>query len=93
MLKDTPHRLHALFAKQLHVDVPSVDTDLLETGVLDSLQFVSLLAMVEREFHVAIPLADLDLDRVKTITALAEVVDELTYAHDDARADQPLRIG
>ncbi len=92
MLNDTAHRLQALFAKHLHVDVPSVDTDLLETGILDSLQFVSLLALVEREFHVAIPLADLDLDRVKTLTTLADLVEELTYVHAVPRPGQPLRI-
>ena len=36
-------RSPALFADALHLDVPSVDTDLFETGVLDSLAFVELL--------------------------------------------------
>src|ERR1700716_916414 len=36
-------RLRALFLRHLHLEVPSADTDLLETGLLDSLQLVDLL--------------------------------------------------
>src|SRR5258706_6886307 len=36
-------RLHALFLARFNIDVPTPDTDLLETGLLDSLQLVELL--------------------------------------------------
>jgi len=38
----------ALFAESFHIEVPSSDTDLLESGLLDSFQFVELLAQLER---------------------------------------------
>src|SRR6187549_989548 len=45
-------RIAAIFASALHLDVPSWDTDLFDTGVLDSLAFVELLLQLEREFGV-----------------------------------------
>lgn len=79
-------RLREMFRERLHVDVPAADTDLLESGLLDSLRFVALLAHVESEFGVAIPLAELELDRVSTLAAIAEVVHGLTVS-----LDAPLR--
>jgi len=73
-------RLHEMFRDRLHVDVPAADTDLLEGGLLDSLRFVALLTHVESEFGISIPLADLELDRVSTLGAIAEVVHELTVS-------------
>lgn len=70
-------RLREVFREHLHVDVPAAETDLLESGILDSLQFVTLLAHVEREFGVVIPLADLRLEQVSTLDALAGLVREL----------------
>ena len=41
--RDCVTRSPTLFRRALHLDVPSSDTDLFETGVLDSLAFVELL--------------------------------------------------
>jgi acyl carrier protein len=65
-------RLVALFQSRLHVDVPSPDTDLLETGTLDSLKFVDLLACLEEEFGVRVSLEDLELDSFRTISRIAD---------------------
>ena len=43
-------RLIELFRDKLELDVPSAETDLLETGVMDSLTFVELLFHLEIEF-------------------------------------------
>ena len=39
-------RLSLLFSEVLHVDVPSPDTDLFNTGILDSQRFVELLLFI-----------------------------------------------
>lgn len=84
VMREISSRLHAMFRERLHVDVLAADADLLESGFLDSLQFVALLAHVEREFGVCIPLAELELDRVSTLAALAELVHDLTENVDGA---------
>ena len=40
-------RLEAIFAERLHMPAPSTDAELLESGLLDSLQFVDLLLVIE----------------------------------------------
>lgn len=67
-------RLEALFLECFHVEVPSPDTDLLETGVLDSLQFVELLVQLERRFGFRIKLEDLELDDLRTLARIARLV-------------------
>jgi len=63
-----------LFLEKLNLDVPSIDTDLVERGVLDSLQFVELLLHLEQEFGVKISLDDLEIDHFRTIVRIAEFV-------------------
>ena len=65
-------QIFALFADRLHVHVPSVDTDVIDTGLVDSLTFVEFLAQLEREFGVELSLADLELDRFRTIARIAD---------------------
>lgn len=71
-----------LFADTLHVDVPSVETDLFEAGILDSLAFVELLMALEREFGVVTALDDLEVENFKTIERIAQFV----AAHRTARS-------
>lgn len=69
-----PEDLRALLLEHLHVEVPSVDTDLLESGALDSLQLVDLLLVIEQRFGWRIPIESLDLDRLRSLTRLAGLV-------------------
>lgn len=86
-MREIASRLGTMVRERLHLDVPAADAELLESGILDSLQFVALLAHVEREFGVAIPLADLELDRVGTLAAIAALVHELRDPLDGAAGD------
>jgi acyl carrier protein len=86
VLPDVLPRLRAVFAQRLHMESPLADADLLQGGVLDSLQFVDLLAAIERAFGITIPLGDLDFDRLSTLAALAELVNELGESAHDAGA-------
>jgi len=67
-------RLRALFAAHFHVDVPSDDTDLLETGALDSLQLVDLLLLIEQSFGQRIPIESIDLDHLRSLRRLAQLL-------------------
>jgi D-alanine--poly(phosphoribitol) ligase subunit 2 len=64
-------RVQAVFSGPLNVDVPSTDTDLLESGLLDSLALVSLLLHIEQEFGVAVSLEDMDFDHWRSIRAIS----------------------
>ena len=68
------NQISALFSNSLHVDVPSVDVDLFESGVLDSLAFVDLLLELERTFGVTTSLDDLEADNFRSIARIADYV-------------------
>jgi acyl carrier protein len=65
-------RLIRLFSSALNRDVPSIHTDLFETGVLDSLAFVELLVHLETEFGVATTVDDMEVDHFKSIACIAD---------------------
>jgi D-alanine--poly(phosphoribitol) ligase subunit 2 len=81
-------RLRALFVEKFHVEVPSPHTDLLETGILDSFQFVELLVQLEERFDFRIKIEDLDLDDLRTLKRIARKVAANGEAAD-AAALQP----
>lgn len=75
-------RLGAVFADRFHIEVPSPDTDLLETGILDSFQFVELLLQLERHFDLRIKIDDIDLEDLRTLARIARLVAASTGATD-----------
>ncbi|HEY2905787.1 MAG TPA: acyl carrier protein [Vicinamibacterales bacterium] len=67
-------RLAAIFADQLHVDVPAPDTDLFATARLDSLGVVELVLELEQQFGISIATDDLELDHFRSLDAIAQFV-------------------
>lgn len=61
-----------LVAERLGVDVPDAGTDLLEAGLIDSLALVTLIVALEDTFGVALPLDDFDIDRFRSVAAMAD---------------------
>lgn len=67
-------RLGALFVEHFHVAVPSPDTDLLESGILDSLQLVELLLQLEQRFGLRVKVDDIELDNLRTLARIARLL-------------------
>jgi len=78
-------RLNNWFSESLHISVPSPDTDLLESGLVDSLQIVELLMQLEEQFGFKISIDDIDLDDLRSLERIAALV----AAHAAPRAIQP----
>jgi acyl carrier protein len=68
--------LNALFEEALHIEVPGPHTDLIETGLLDSLQLVQLLVQIEERMGTRIPLEEVDLDDLRSIGRLAGLIEQ-----------------
>jgi acyl carrier protein len=66
--------LNALFADDLRVEVPSPDTDLLDTGRLDSVGMVDLLLHLEKRFGLRLDMADLEIDDFRSLASIAAFV-------------------
>jgi acyl carrier protein len=69
-------RLLALFTNNLSVDVPSVDVDLFDTGILDASMFLELLLHLEREFGIKAEMDDMEIDKFRSISCIAQFVIE-----------------
>jgi acyl carrier protein len=67
-------QLRAFFSEKLSVEISSIDADLVQTGILDSLALVELLAYVEKEFETEISLDDIDIEDFHSIARIAEYV-------------------
>ena len=67
-------RISNIFIDHLHIQPPSTDTDLIEKGMIDSLMLVDLLAHLEQEFSIRIPLNELDLNQFRSIARMSEFI-------------------
>jgi acyl carrier protein len=68
----TVERVRLLIRDALSVDVPDGDTDLVNSGLLDSLGLVMMIVEIEHEFQLELPLDDLDVDRFRSVNRIAE---------------------
>lgn len=66
--------LRALFSDRLAIEVPSPDTDLIESGLLDSLRLVELLVEIEATLGQRIPLEEIELDDLRTVGRIARLI-------------------
>lgn len=65
-----------LFAEALSLEIPSPETDLFDTGLLDSLSFVELLSRLEARFGMKVSLEELEIDRFRSVARIAAFVHE-----------------
>jgi acyl carrier protein len=85
-------RIAALFETHINVRVSSAETDLFESGVLDSLAFVDLLVELEEEFGVESSVDDLEIENFRSIASIARFVTQrhrLNAADGHGRASRP----
>jgi len=73
-LADLRTEVAAVFADILKIDVPSYDTDLLATGLLDSLGFVDLLLELERRFGIRVTMETVEPENFRSVANIAEFV-------------------
>ncbi len=67
-------RVTKLLSEKIHVEAPSAETDLMESGLLDSLTLVELMAGLEEEFGVKISFDEIELDNFRSVNRIAEFV-------------------
>ena len=63
-----------LLVEKVHVEVPSPTTDLMETGLLDSLTLVELIVGIEQQFGIEVPLEEIEIDHFRSIERIAGFV-------------------
>jgi acyl carrier protein len=66
-----------IFRDKLDIEVSSSATDLLETGMIDSLKFVDLVYNLEQEFGITMSMESLEVDQFRTIADIVLLVSRL----------------
>jgi methoxymalonate biosynthesis acyl carrier protein len=67
-------RLRSLFSEVLHAEVPSIETDLFDTGILDSQKFVELLLHIEQCFNTQINIEDFEIENFRCIDKITALI-------------------
>lgn len=79
-------RLHDLIEREIGIDVEDHETDLLATGLLDSLALLTVITAIEREFACELPLDEFDLDHFRSVDAMAGYLRGLGVSAEAGRA-------
>ena len=77
-LIDNSLEVHELLVKIINDDLPSNETDLIETGLLDSLALVSLIMELENHFSVNIDFDALELESFRSVAAITDYIQRLS---------------
>ena len=67
-------RIIHLLSERVHVEAPSADTDLMESGLLDSLTLVELMSSLEEQFGIHISFDEIEIDNFRSARRIAEFV-------------------
>lgn len=67
-------RIGELVRDTLGVLAPGPDVDLIDTGLIDSLALVTLIAELESEFDIQFPLESFDVEDFRTLERIAAAV-------------------
>lgn len=67
-------KLADIFLQHLNIEVSASDTDLLATGIMDSLALVELILRLEQTFGARVSIDDLELDNFRSLDNIASFV-------------------
>jgi D-alanine--poly(phosphoribitol) ligase subunit 2 len=70
--------INAVLRDHLNVIVDSPDTDLLETGLIDSIGLVELILQLEERFGVNLPMDTIEIDDFRSINKIADLIARLS---------------
>lgn len=67
-------KLQRIFREELFLEPESPDSDLVQSGLLDSLTVVRLLVILEEQFGLTVAMDDLDLGDFRSIGSISQWV-------------------
>jgi len=79
-LNELQREITAIFAERFDTKLDSVEVDLLETGLVDSVKIVDLELELEQRFGVSLSFEDLEIEDFRTVPRLAERIARTTLA-------------
>ena len=79
--------IYAVLRERLMVIVASPDIDLFETGLVDSIGIVELILALEDRFGISLPMENLELDDLRTVGRIANLIVRISAAALDLVAE------
>jgi D-alanine--poly(phosphoribitol) ligase subunit 2 len=70
--------INTVLRDHLNIIVDSPDTDLLETGLIDSIGLVELILQLEERFGVSLPMDTVEIDDFRSINKIADLITRLS---------------
>jgi acyl carrier protein len=67
-------KITKLLSEKVLIEASSVETDLVETGLLDSLKLVELMTSLEDEFGITISFDEIEIENFRSVASIAEYV-------------------
>jgi acyl carrier protein len=67
-------KITRLLSERVHIETSSIESDLVETGLLDSLKLVELMTSLEDEFGITISFDEIEIDNFRSVVSIAEYV-------------------
>jgi D-alanine--poly(phosphoribitol) ligase subunit 2 len=74
-MTDTADAVLAIFRDELSIEVPGLEVDVIESGLLDSLGLVTLVVELEQQFGLSIPFETLDVDDFRTVGSIVDLIE------------------
>jgi acyl carrier protein len=69
-------KITRLLSEKVHIEASTSETDLVETGLLDSLKLVELMTSLEDEFGITISFDEIEIDNFRSVASIAEYVNQ-----------------
>jgi len=67
-------KITRLLSEKVQIETFSIESDLVETGLLDSLKLVELMTSLEDEFGITISFDEIEIDNFRSVVSIAEYV-------------------
>ena len=74
MFNCLPTKIMTVLEQRSGIAVPSPETDLFNTGVLDSLTFLDLMLTIENEYGIRISFESLDMQTLNSVNGICEYI-------------------
>jgi acyl carrier protein len=69
-------KITKLLSEKVHIEASSIEIDLVETGLLDSLKLVELMTSLEDEFGITISFDEIEIDNFRSVVSIAEYINQ-----------------
>jgi len=74
MFRNLPAQIISNLEQRSGIVIPSPESDLFYSGILDSLTFLDLMLTIETDYGIRISFESLDMDKLNSVNGICEFV-------------------